>query len=419
MATNEYKDPKQYKYILFCKKYLIDTIDENGESIQKEFYSIWYKEQWYSLLYIENTQQSTITTISDALKNLDPDTYFFSWNNATTDGTVLGFLYINYPSDEYNWYLHSSTLAIEDQGIKIEFDDIINGAWEQEQEKNNDIIEDLDAAYTKITQLWDDIAGLQSKIKDLELYNIVLNGELEKSEQQIKILQNQYNTQSNIINSIKNNINNLTKRNTDKLFIDICRISADGKYLEIDMHCNEYYTYKHFTIYNYKYTDSAEGINGIDWLQTNEFGDFTNRQLLRINTDKLSGPSMYYLTIEVELKQGLQELVEDYEEIAESNTIITVAVSDVTNAYFYLLPGLVQLTKPCDPCDVEIPTEIQRAFLVLWAHIEAMRLERWKEAELFYDLIKNNFQHCLGNFEVKQKSCNCHGQKQSNFNYRR
>jgi hypothetical protein len=49
------------------------------------------------------------------------------------------------------------------------------------------------------------------------------------------------------------------------------------------------------------------------------------------------------------------------------------------------------LTKPCDPCDIEIPTEIQRAFLVLWAHIEAMRLERWKEAELFYDLIKNNF----------------------------
>ena len=110
---------------------------------------------------------------------------------------------------------------------------------------------------------------------------------------------------------------------------------------------------------------------------------------------------------------------DDYKDVSDSNTIITAVASDVTNAYFYLLPGLIQLTKPCDPCDTEISPEIQRAFLILWSHLEAIRLERWKEAEMFYDLIKNNFQHCLGNFEIKQKSCNCHGQKQSNFNYRR
>lgn len=237
------------------------------------------------------------------------------------------------------------------------------------------------------------------------------------------------------LNHLINNINYLNAdllalqtavmRNTasakDHLFVDICRISADGKYLEIDMSCDPNYTYRSFGFYDYlDDMSSNKPTDLMDCLDTDVNGDYTNRQLLRINLDKLNGKSMYYIIVEIWLKEyNIDGTHNDPKSVVDSIELFTNAVSDVTNVYFYLLPRLIQLTKPCDPCDTQISPEIQRAFLVLWSHLEAIRLERWKEAEMFYTLIKNNFQNCLGDFELKQKSCNCHGQKQSNFDYRR
>lgn len=201
--------------------------------------------------------------------------------------------------------------------------------------------------------------------------------------------------------------------NKSNLFIDIFRISPDGKYLEIDITCDGSYKFERFFIYDYK-NKKAEQEKDILKLLGEEFNSSGSRILARISLDKLFGNTMYYADIEIELKEG-----HSAEEIIDSNKLYEVATSDISNVYFYLLPGLVQLGHPCDPCDLEIPIEIQRAFLIMWAHIEAMRLERWGEAEMFYTLIKNNFQNCLTELEVKQKSCNCHAQKQSNFNFSR
>lgn len=196
----------------------------------------------------------------------------------------------------------------------------------------------------------------------------------------------------------------------DGLFIDIFRISPDGKYLEMDITCDNRYKFEHFYVKEYQNDSNIDILS----LLGDEFNQEDSRILARISLDKLFGNSMYYANIEIELKEG-----ESAEEVSDSNKQYEVAASDISNVYFYLLPGLVQLGHPCDPCDLEIPIEIQRAFLIMWAHIEAMRLERWKEAEMFYTLIKNNFQNCLSEFEIKQKSCNCHAQKQSNFNFSR
>lgn len=233
---------------------------------------------------------------------------------------------------------------------------------------------------------------------------------------------NTINSLNNQIADLKNQLSNALFPDNDpyvkgELFIDIFRISPDGKYLEIDMTTGNSYMFKSVNIYNYttkdKYYDVLAEIDQNDLIEIYTGNSKQYRLLVRIDIELLGGSSLYYGSIEVEKFEG------EPEEIIDSNKIFEVATSDISNVYFYLLPGLVQLKNPCDPCDLEIPIEIQRAFLIMWAHIEAMRLERWAEAEMFYDLIKNNFQHCLSVFEVKPKSCNCHAKKQSNFNYRR
>jgi hypothetical protein len=92
---------------------------------------------------------------------------------------------------------------------------------------------------------------------------------------------------------------------------------------------------------------------------------------------------MYYAEISIKYKGTITDPITGTtytptaREMNDSIEPHRIATSDISNVYFYLLPGLVHLTHPCDPCDFEIPTEIQRAFLIMWAHIEAMRLERF------------------------------------------
>ena len=207
----------------------------------------------------------------------------------------------------------------------------------------------------------------------------------------------------------------------NNLFIDIFRISPDGKYLEIDMTCHSNYTYESFDIYEYTYNSSSGGFKKDFFTELNTdsvTGEITDRQLLRFAVDTaLNGKSMYYAVITIKYKGIITDPITGMTrvptamEMNDSSESHTVATSDISNVYFYLLPGLVHLTHPCDPCDFEIPIEIQRAFLIMWAHIEAMRLERFQEAEMFYTMIKNNFQNCLSEYEVKYKSCNCHAKK--------
>ena len=252
------------------------------------------------------------------------------------------------------------------------------------------------------------LENLQQQLDNLQLENTNL-------EQSNKDLQNTVTELEKENSTLKYQLESLQYTNTPEngLFIDIFRISPDGKYLEIDITCDVKYKFERFYIYDYQNKTEGKQIDILELIKE-QFNHDQSRILSRISLDKLFGNTMYYADIEVELKEG-----DSAEEVIDSNKIYEVAASDISNVYFYLLPGLVQLGHPCDPCDLEIPIEIQRAFLIMWAHIEAMRLERWGEAEMFYTLIKNNFQNCLTEFEVKQKSCSCHAQKQSNFNFRR
>jgi hypothetical protein len=48
--------------------------------------------------------------------------------------------------------------------------------------------------------------------------------------------------------------------------------------------------------------------------------------------------------------------------------------------------------------------------MFLYAHTEAMRLERFDEAEMFYDIIKKSFTNCTSDRSDNTRninSCNC------------
>lgn len=307
------------------------------------------------------------------------------------------------PFNKVGYYYSNEPLELRLTGLALDYyitddfylnPDYLNKQVEQYKDLHN--------------QLNDQITSLSEQVQ-LNISQIIqYQNEITELEKLIEQLRQQQGT-------------DVTPEYTDpangELFIDIFRISPDGKYLEIDMTTGNGYKFNSVNIYNYttkdKYYDVLAEIDQNDLIELRVGDSKQYRLLVRIDVDLLGGSSLYYGYIEVEKFEGNPEAV------IYSKNQFQVATSDISNVYFYLLPGLVQLKNTCDPCDLEIPIEIQRAFLIMWAHIEAMRLERWAEAEMFYDLIKNNFQHCLSSFEVKSKSCNCHAQKQPNFNYSR
>lgn len=54
-----------------------------------------------------------------------------------------------------------------------------------------------------------------------------------------------------------------------------------------------------------------------------------------------------------------------------------------------------------------IDSDTRRAFIILYGHTEAMRLERFEEAEHFYDVLKNNFSNCSNNIRINTRNCGC------------
>lgn len=82
--------------------------------------------------------------------------------------------------------------------------------------------------------------------------------------------------------------------------------------------------------------------------------------------------------------------------------------SDVNNVYTLLKDNILNLNANCiSPNDYQM---LLRNYMFLYAHLEAMRLERFNDAEMYYDLIKKSFKYCNTNRSVNKivlNSCNC------------
>lgn len=198
-------------------------------------------------------------------------------------------------------------------------------------------------------------------------------------------------------------INEVKASCPNNIFVDIFRISADGEYLELDVSCHPEYEFTSFILADYEHDKNNNKI----WDLSQDIDSDSNRQMFRIKLSDLNGPSMYYGHISAKLRKTEEN---DYIDAIDSEENVMLACSDVTNVYYYLLKELQSVANPCDPCNSKLSTELQRVFVILYAHLEAMRLERWTEAEMFYTLIKNNFSNCKSSYELRpSKSCNCYG----------
>ena len=191
--------------------------------------------------------------------------------------------------------------------------------------------------------------------------------------------------------------------------INVCRVSSDGKYIDLNIQCAEDHKFTSLTVYNFN--DSQRSFD-FSKLFMDAAGTIKNQSkyVLRIPTAILAAEyPMYKLVLKVEPRNINKETITD-----ECNNPVAVAVcSDVSAVYKYLIGQLLPLL--CVRCLSEIPVDIQRIFIILHAHLMAMRYERYDDAYQFLKVLINNFHTVCGaspcgdgmNRPVGH-SCGCH-----------
>lgn len=138
---------------------------------------------------------------------------------------------------------------------------------------------------------------------------------------------------------------------------------------------------------------------------------------MRISTEALSGYSiepdsngnmastMYYVQFGVEWIEpnpGAPTLP-----IPTTPDVIGVA-SDVNKVYAILKDYILNLNGNCCT-STEDYQFLTRNYMFLYAHLEAMRLERFDDAEMFYDILKKEFVNCAYTRSAVNRNtdCNC------------
>lgn len=166
--------------------------------------------------------------------------------------------------------------------------------------------------------------------------------------------------------------------------VNLFRISANQEYLEFILDCPENYRFNKLMLKQYDYTPTSNIDSGWrDFSSIFNIETDSSRIIARIkiideeNTD-FTAATIFYATIGVTYV-GIEE---DYEEIED----VTIACSNVTQMYSKNL-DLIMNTDVANITDPEYKS-ISRNYIYIQAHLEAMRLERFDEAERFYTLLK-------------------------------
>lgn len=175
--------------------------------------------------------------------------------------------------------------------------------------------------------------------------------------------------------------------------INLLRITPDSKYLEFSVECPINYTFTKLYIKKYSSTTILPTVDASNLFTTNPN---STTQVMRINVDAIGGIGMFQVTF------GLTgtEVVDD-----------TIAIcSDVNNVYAFLMDSILNMQVNCmSEDDYQL---LIKNYLFLYAHLEAMRLERFDEAGLYYDILINNFTNCgndsrsLGTRVISNCGCN-------------
>lgn len=186
--------------------------------------------------------------------------------------------------------------------------------------------------------------------------------------------------------------------------INLLRISPDSEYLEFSVECPTNYRFDKLHIKKYDYlTTTGYPANNSGFVDaSNLYSKTSTKEVMRVATSIFGGSGMFQVVFGVEwVGQTSEPLLPDGTKLSDKETI--GVCSDVNNIYNYLLQCLLNLDNKCSTLN----NDTRRAFIILYAHQEAMRLERLEEAEYFYNILKNNFSSCSTSTRIITNTCGC------------
>lgn len=200
--------------------------------------------------------------------------------------------------------------------------------------------------------------------------------------------------------------------------INLIRVSPDSKYLDINVTTGNQYRLSSLIITRFNGSQWEHPIDASEYLQTSE------NQVLRLNLNIFGGTGLFKIEMrEKWINQECEEPIDRCQPCYPSDLTTTAYASDVSNVYRYLVTKLISMNCDCYRLD----EDLERTFMFLYAHQEAMQLNRISEAVRFYSALYKNFNKC-GPFKgdrigiacvcqtkptqavhYKNKSCGCHG----------
>ena len=186
--------------------------------------------------------------------------------------------------------------------------------------------------------------------------------------------------------------------------INLLRISPDSKYIEFSIECPTNYRFNKLFIKKYDYlTTIGYPENNSGWIDGSAlYKQESTKEIIRITTSIFGGSTLFYVEFGVKwIGSDPEPLQIDGTKLSDETT--TGICSDVNNIYNYLLQCILNLENNCKTLD----NDIRRAFIILYGHTEAMRLERIEDAEYFYDILKTNFSNCSNDIRLNTTNCKC------------
>ena len=185
--------------------------------------------------------------------------------------------------------------------------------------------------------------------------------------------------------------------------INLLRISPDSQYIEFSVECPANYRFNKLNIKKYDYsTTTGYPTNASGWVDGSAlYKQTSTKEVMRISTSIFKGSTLFYVEFGVNWTGvGDEPLING---VKLSDTSVVGVCSDINNVYTFLLEYMLELDNNCKRLD----TNVKRAYIILHGHTEAMRLERFEEAEYFYDILKNNFSTCGKDIRLTSNNCGC------------
>jgi len=177
--------------------------------------------------------------------------------------------------------------------------------------------------------------------------------------------------------------------------ISLLRISPDSKYLDIIVERSSQYRFNTLNVYRYlgknEYDDPVDCSSIYDPTKA--------KQVLRIAANSFGTDITMY-----KVEFGV---VPDAEGVPVVQNEVAYC-SNVNFVYENMLDLVLNIKNDCIS-DSELET-FNRNHAILYSHTEAMRLGRFRESELFYDIIWNMFSNCgpAGRrSNIYNKPCGC------------